>query len=172
MNLNQREKLFIIGGAVILIMMLAFLSGRYLLRQFSSLEEESISVEESLNQIRTAGIEYRLLQNYRAGGTSSAMENMVPFLENLINSAGIRDRLAGMSPRDTDIEKQYVKRSVFLTFRDIGSRELLELLKQIETNTSALYQVESFSVRPVIKKPGIFNASLTVAAFQKKSGEQ
>lgn len=167
-KLSERERLFVIIGGVLLLGMLLFLGVRSLLNSMEGISSESSSLEESLLKIKRAGREYKILQNYRAGGTGSTLEAMVPFLENLVNSRNLRDRLSGMTPRDNDVEKEYTKRSVSMSFRNLTGQEIMGLIKEIENNSSALYQVESFSVHSVSKKIGYFNANFTIAAFQKK----
>lgn len=142
--------------------------GRKLRRHFLSLDERMAEIESDIRRIEEAGREYLVLQAYKSGGDATSLDGMVPFIEGVLNSINLRDKITSMTPRDTVIDGNYTKRQVSIALREVSAAQFLDFIKQIEQHTGSLYKIESFSSRPVLKKNGLYNVSITVVGFQKK----
>ncbi|MCS6985592.1 MAG: hypothetical protein NZM25_10770 [Leptospiraceae bacterium] len=169
MTLTLRERVFLVIGSILIMIMLGFLLTKKLGKHFRSLEERLAEMESSLQTLEKLGREYVMLQSYRFGGEETSLENMVPQIESILNSLNLRDKITSITPRDVPIENNYVKRLVSITLRDVSALEFLDFIKQVEQSSTALYKIENFSSRPVLKKTGLYNVSITVAGFRKKS---
>lgn len=170
MKLTPRERVFLVVGLLLILSMLSFLFLKKLGRHFRSLDDRVAELESEIETLEKLGREYVMLQSYRFGGESTSLEAMVPYLEGILNSLNLRDKITSITPRDVPIENNYIKRLVNISLREVSALQFLDFIKQVEQSTTALYKIENFSSRPVLKKTGLYNVSITVVGFQKKEG--
>ncbi len=166
MQLTQREKYFLLAGALFFAGLLIFYVGKSSLRYVVSVDERLSELMDERESIEELGREYRRLQSLKSGGQLD-LEPMVPQVETLLQRYGLLD-IARLSPSDSIIENKYLKRQVTIDFREVPAMQLLQFVKAIEDNAGIPMTIEQFSERPVVKKPGIYSVSMKISAFQNK----
>lgn len=169
MQLTQREKYLLIFAGVFFLFLLVFFSGRKVVQYISEMSESSITAERETSQLEALGREFQALQSVKSGGEASQLETMMPNIENLLNTLNLRDKVISLNPRDTVVQNNFLKKEVLISLREITAAQMLDFIKQTEQNTSNPYKIESFTYRPVLKKTGFYNFTLSLAGFQKKA---
>lgn len=169
MQLTQREKYLLMFAGIFFAFLILFFSGRKLVQYITEMSESSLTAERETSQLQALGKEYQMLQNFKTGGEASQLESMMPYIENLLNTLNLRDKVMSLNPRDTVVQNNYLKKEVLISLREITASQMLEFVKQTEQNAGSPYKIESFTYRPVLKKTGFYNFTLSLAGFQKKT---
>ncbi|MCX7632580.1 MAG: type II secretion system protein M [Turneriella sp.] len=166
-SLSPRERIYLMVLAVFLVLVATFFTARSFTRYMRDLNERSNSAERDTMQIEQLGRQYQMLQAMRTGD-SQQLDNMLSNIETMLRNTGLRDKIGSLTPTDTVVQDKYLKREVKLTIRESPANLVLDFIRQVEQSVQILYKIENFSFRPVLKKPGIYDFTLQISAFQKK----
>ncbi len=166
-TLNARERTYVMLLGVFLLFLGIFFSGRSFARYMTDLRDRSESAERDTLQIENLGRQYQLLQAMKTGD-SQQLDNMLSSIEAMLKTIGLRDRVGSLTPTDTIVQEKYLKREVKVSIKESAANQVLDFIRQIEQSTQTLYKVESFSYRPVLKKPGIYDFTVQISGFQRK----
>jgi hypothetical protein len=167
-SLNPRERSYVIILVAFAAIMGLFFAGRSFARYMNDISERSDSAERDTLQIENLGRQYQLLQAMRTGD-SQQLDNMLSSIETMLKTIGLRDKVGSLTPTDTTVQEKYLKREVKVSIKESPANQVLDFIRQIEQSTQTLYKVESFSYRPVLKKPGIYDFSVQISGFQRKN---
>ncbi len=166
MTLTRREKMLIAVAAVFLLAVgLYFLSGS-LGNMLRSAEDREKEYEKQIAELQRLGQEFAFLTSLRSSSTEQSLDGMVPFVEAMLSTRGIRE-IAELSSNDATVENLYLRRTVTVSFREVTPGSVLEFIGDIEASP-ALYRLESFRSNEILKKPGFYRIALTISAYQKK----
>lgn len=166
MQITQREKYFLLAGALFFVGLLAFFVIKNSADYLISIDEKLADLQYEEETIEKLGMEFQQLQSLKSGGQMN-LEPMVPQIETILQRFGLLD-LARLSPSDSIIENKYLKRQVSIEFREAPAMQILQFIKAIEDNAGIPMTIEEFSERPIVKKPGIYWVSMKISAFQNK----
>jgi hypothetical protein len=101
-------------------------------------------------------------------GDTQQLDNMLSSIETMLKNIGLREKVGSLTPTDTIVQEKYLKREVKLSIKESPANLVLDFIRQVEQSVQTLYKIESFSYRPVLKKPGIYDFTLQISAFQRK----
>jgi len=166
-SLNARERTYvmILGGFMVILGF--FMAGRAFARYMSDLSERSDFAERDTLRLEGLGRQYQLLQAMRTGD-SQQLDNMLSTIESMLKAIGLREKVGSLTPTDTTVQEKYLKREVKVSIKESPADLVLNFVRQIEQSTQTLYKVESFTYRPVLKKPGIYDFNVQISGFQRK----
>ena len=167
-DLSPREKKYLLGLIVFLLITNFFFASRAVMRYLSNLAEASHNAEQDTAQLESIGHQYQLLQSVKTG-EGADLDAMLGNIENLLKSLNLREKVGTLTPQDTVVQNNFIKREIRISLKDIVASQALDLIAQIEQSTQNLFKVESFSYRPVLRKPGIYDATITISGFQRKT---
>lgn len=152
---------------VFFLFLILFFSGRAFFRYIAEIEERSASAEKDTMRIEQLGREYQVLQAMKTGD-SQQLDNMLSSIEQMLKTIGLREKVGTLTPTDTVVQDKYLKREVKVSIRESSANLVLDFIRQIEQSVQTLYKIESFSYRPVLKKPGLYDFTVQISGFQKK----
>ncbi|HNA78604.1 MAG TPA: hypothetical protein PKY99_04095, partial [Turneriella sp.] len=101
-------------------------------------------------------------------GDSQQLDNMLSSIETMLKNIGLREKVGSLTPTDTIVQEKYLKREVKVSIKESPANLVLDFIRQVEQSVQTLYKVESFSYRPVLKKPGIYDFTVQISGFQRK----
>lgn len=168
MQISEREKAFLGFGAVFLVGLGLVTGFRFLQGFIQELDQSFNSISRENQEITALAQEYQNLKNVKSVGDDSQLNNMVPYIENMLNQLSLREKVRNLSPRDSVIDGKYVKKTVTISFREVSSRDFLSLVQRIESDRRNLLKVDSLTARPISKKTGFYNVNLEIAGFKKR----
>ncbi len=166
-SLNPRERTYLMLMGVFFLFLILFFSGRAFFRYIAEIEERSASAEKDTMRIEQLGREYQVLQAMKTGD-SQQLDNMLSSIEQMLKTIGLREKVGTLTPTDTVVQDKYLKREVKVSIRESSANLVLDFIRQIEQSVQTLYKIESFSYRPVLKKPGLYDFTVQISGFQKK----
>lgn len=152
---------------VFFLFLILFFSGRAFFHYIAEIEERSASAEKDTMRIEQLGREYQVLQAMKTGD-SQQLDNMLSSIEQMLKTIGLREKVGTLTPTDTVVQDKYLKREVKVSIRESSANLVLDFIRQIEQSVQTLYKIESFSYRPVLKKPGLYDFTVQISGFQKK----
>ena len=167
-SLNPRERTYVIMLGIFAGLLGVFFMGRSFARYMTSISERSESAERDTMQIEVLGRRYQVLQAMKTGD-SQQLDNMLSSIETMLKNIGLRDKVGSLTPTDTTVQDKYLKREVKVSIKESPANQVLDFVRQIEQSTQTLYKVESFSYRPVLKEPGIYDFNIQISGFQRKN---
>lgn len=166
-SLSARERTYLMALAIFAVLVLLFFMGRSFARYMTDLRERTDSAERDTVQIENLGRQFQILQAMKTGD-SQQLDNMLSSIETMLKNIGLRDKVGSLTPTDTIVQEKYLKREVKVSIKESPANLVLDFIRQIEQSVQTLYKIESFSYRPVLKKPGIYDFTLQISGFQKK----
>lgn len=166
MNITDREKKFVIAGIIFIIILMLFYGASYVKNNIFSVDEKikQSSIEDA--SLLQYGREYRKLSALRTMEKVD-LDPMIPQIEALLQKYGVRNN-ASLQPTDSVIENKFIKRLVSIDFREIDAASLLNIIRELEDHNTIPYSIEFFQSGQVGNKPGVYRASMKIAAFKNK----
>ena len=169
MQISQREKLFLMGGGVSLLVLGIF----YLFFQFNlklkNIEAKKMDSLNDKNKLQQLSIEYQQLKSISKEIKASNLGlDLTAEMENLLSTSNLPGNKFFLKPYRKEIEKQYIKDEVRITLPEVTAKDLLTIIQSVENNPQALLNIDYFQVRPLKKKEGYYTASLTVVSYKNK----
>lgn len=152
---------------VFILFLGVFFAGRSFAAYMTDLRERTDSAERDTLQIENLGRQFQVLQAMKTGDTQQ-IDNMLSSIETMLKNLGLREKVGSLTPTDTVVQEKYLKREVKVSIKESPATPVLDFIRQVEQSVQTLYKVESFSYRPVLKKPGIYDFTVQISAFQRK----
>lgn len=166
-SLNPRERTYLMILGVFALFLGIFFAGRSFAAYMTDLRERTDSAERDTVQIENLGRQFQVLQAMKTGD-SQQLDNMLSSIETMLKNIGLREKVGSLTPTDTIVQEKYLKREVKVSIKESPANLVLDFIRQVEQSVQTLYKVESFSYRPVLKKPGIYDFTVQISGFQRK----
>lgn len=172
-NLTQREKGFLAGGAVALLLLIIIFGIILPYRSsLNNLDDRIASRQKQLQDVQQLQAEFQRLQTEltqreqklnQTGGTSAFSA-----IEGIVTRLGIRDKLVAMRPQPT-IERQEMQvETVAARIERIDLEQLVRLLKAFETSRTLL-NVTSMQIRSRFDDVSLIDAEIKVETLKRSS---
>lgn len=163
MKLTNREKMFIGGGAFVIVTTISFLLYQKISPMVNRLKSgNQIFVQEKVKLYELAG-KYQSLRRFRNVQQDSG--NLSAEVESYLNQYGLLG-ISSLNPSQEEIQGGYVKKMVRISMTEANITQVLQFVKAIEDRQG--YRIELFQSRAVSeKKPGMYSVKINIAAFDK-----
>jgi hypothetical protein len=166
MNLTDREKKLIFTAGIFFVILVVYFLGTFISDNIFSLDEKIQESEAEEKNLTEYGNEYKKLASLRSMDRID-LEPMVPFIEGLIQKYGLSSA-ANIQPNDSVIENKYTKRQVNIMLKEIDAASLLNIIKEVENQSSIPFTFDLFQYFELKEKPGYYRVTMRVAAFKNK----
>ena len=173
-NLQQREKLFVIGAGALLVLFLLFkLTIDPMLKRSADLDRQIVTARRQLDEVRTLQQDYQR-QKSVVDSINSQLKNQPNFaifsrLEELAGQTGIRSKIVYMKPTVSTPNEVYNEESVEVKMDGVTLEQLVQYLHQIE-NSPQLLKIKRLEMKPHFDNRQILSATFRVSAFTLKGG--
>ncbi len=170
-QLENREKLFIIGGGVILIVMLLIYAAYIPYLHAIERADKSIQVKlKQIEEVKQMQLEYLALKEQLASleshqGQGSRLSALT-LIEDLASRIGSRDNLVNIRPQTAQVQGDYRVENVDVRFERMPLAQLVRLLKGLETSQGQI-QVKSLQVKQRFDDKALVDLNMTVSSFRK-----
>lgn len=166
MQLSIREKYFVAGGAVFLIILIFVLGFRSLRAKYNEMDSRIITLQDDISNLKRMGELYQKYKSMKISNMNQTLDNMVPYLENLLNQYGLKDK-ANIQPSRQNMEDKFMKKKVRINILKSGAKSVMQFIHQVENNSTNIYRIDSFRSRPVFKKDGFYNFTIEIIGYEK-----
>lgn len=172
-NLNQREKLFLSGGAISLLLLIIIFGMILPYRStMANLDDRIVQRQQQLEQLRAIQVELLQLQGSLAlreqklarSGNSSAFSS----IESIVTRLGIRDKLVAMRPQPSGVREGMQVESVATRIDGITLDDLVSLLRAFESSNTLL-NVKGMKIKTRFDDPSQLDAELQVETLKRSS---
>ena len=173
-NLQQREKLFVIGAGALLVLFLIFkLTIDPMLKRSADLDRQIVTARRQLDEVRTLQQDYQR-QKSVVDSINSQLKNQPNFaiisrLDELAGQTGIRSKIGYMKPTVSPQNEVYNEDSVEVKMDGVTLEQLVQYLHQIE-NSPQLLKIKRLEMKPHFDNRQILSATFRVSAFTLKGG--
>lgn len=163
MKLTNREKLFIGGGSLIVIVTISFLLYQKVSPFLDRLKSGDQNIAQEKMKLYELAGKYQSLRRFRNVQQDSG--NLSAEVESYLNQYGLLS-IASLNPSQEKIQGGYLKKMVHITMAEVNIVQALQFVKAIEDRQG--YRIELFQSRFISeKKPGIYSIKINIAAFDK-----
>jgi general secretion pathway protein M len=168
-QLNQRERIFVVAGGGLLVLVLLYIAvvlpyrnalsrldteitvRSRQLQEVQSLKTRYLSLQQEMTQVE------RLLDNRREFSP-------LTFIENLVGKTAGRENLVSMRPQAPVTRNNFTIESVELKLEKLTLRQVLELLWGVEQATTPM-RVRSLQLKQRFDDRSLLDATMTVTAL-------
>ena len=170
-NLTRREKQFLAGGGIALLLLIILFGIVLPYRSASAnLDSRIAQKQKQLQQVETMQTEFRRLKSeltlrerkLSRGSGASAFSS----IEGIVTRLGFRDKLVSMRPQPAGVREGMQVEAVATRVDDIGLDQLLGLLKAFESSRTLL-NVRSMKIRTRFDDPTQLDAELLVETLKR-----
>ncbi len=172
-KLSLREKLFILGGSVILaVLFLTVLVIRPLMAEHERYRSDISKVRRDVQLFERLKEEYRVLKA-KSEQVDRQLKNrkksftLFSLLENIAEKVEIKELIKYMKPSTKTISDKYEEVSVEIKLAGITPKQLTDYLYDIE-NSDALARVKRVTIYPMKNSDGLLEATLQVFTYKLK----
>ncbi len=172
LNLQMREKMFVLGSVVAVLLTLLFtLVIDPTLTHSARLEKQIRKAQRDLKDLRTQQKEYRQQQEVlgRISQRLSRQQDLAifAFLAKLADDTGIRKKLKYMKPTVSTPSDLYTEESVEIKIEGVTLEQLIRYLHQVES-APQLLKIKRLSINPRRDKRHLLTAIFRVSVFTPK----
>ena len=171
-NLQLREKLFVLGAVVAILLALVFwLVIDPMLAYSTRLERQIIAAEHQLRELRTLQQEY-LRQKQVLDQLNARLKRQHNFalfskLEELAKQTGIRDKLLYMKPALSTPSELYQEEAVEIKMEGVTLKQLVRYLQQVE-NVPQFLKIKRLHLKPRMDNRQLLTAIFRISTFTLK----
>ncbi len=176
-DLTQREKILIGGTAIAIVALLgAYFVISPVLERSKLLNRLISQKERELRELLLLQEEYHKLkasEDEIVGRLSGGTGDISPLtqLEQLAESAGLREQIQQMKPLSPISTPRYVITPVQLRFKGVGLKEVISYLYEIE-NSPVPFRVKGFKIRSTARSAGRLDVTIEVLTFSLPQRER
>jgi general secretion pathway protein M len=173
-QLQPRERLFLGGGAAVLVLFLFFkVAIDPLFKHSADLDRQIVSARRQLAELRTMQQEYQRQKSVvdTINNQLKKQQNFAIFsrLEEFAGQTGIRNKILYMKPTVSTPSEVYNEESVEIKMEGVTLDQLVRYLHQIE-NSPQLLKIKRLEIKPRFDSRQILTATFRVSAFTLKEG--
>ncbi len=173
-NLGTREKIFVIGAAVALLLTLLFLLiVDPLLDRSARLDRQIVSAQRQLQELRTLQREYRnrreVLDKINDRLRRQKDFSLFSLLETLARQTGTREKILYMKPTVSPPNDAYEEESVEIKMEGVTLEQLIQYLYQVE-NSPQFLKIKRLYIKPRFDNRQSLTAIFRVSNFTPKDG--
>lgn len=173
-QLQPRERLFLGGGAAVLVLFLFFkVAIDPLFKHSADLDRQIVAARRQLAELRTMQQEYQRQKSVvdTINNQLKKQQNFAIFsrLEEFAGQTGIRNKILYMKPTVSTPSEVYNEESVEIKMEGVTLDQLVRYLHQIE-NSPQLLKIKRLEIKPRFDSRQILTATFRVSAFTLKEG--
>ncbi len=172
-KLSLREKLFVLGGSVILcLLFLTIFVIRPLIFEHERYQSDIRKLRRDVQLFERLEREYRVLKA-KSEQIDRRLKNrkrsftLFSLLENLAEKVEIKELIKYMKPSSKTISNKYEEVSVEIKLAGITPKQLTDYLYDIE-NSDMLARVKRITIYPMKNSDGLLEATLQVFTYKLK----
>lgn len=168
-QLNQRERLMVLGGAVVVVLVLLYLAViEPYQNAMARLEGKVASNQRQLTEVQDLRREFLRLQSRQNEMKRRIDANpdfsIFSFVENVAARTGVKDNLIAVRPQPPVTLDQLREESVEIRLEKIALADLVQLLRTFET-ADAVLQVKALRVRTRFEDRSLLDVTMTISAY-------
>jgi len=168
-RLNQREKIVVGGGLVVLLALLGwFILLSPWLTSISKFERKIVAHRHSLVKAETMRSQILQLQRQLDGVDIDKVSQRPLFsqVESLTQQVGVREQLLSMRPQPATIQGEFRQQQVEIRLKKITLSQLVKLLYTIEHRSTGV-QVKSLLARPQFADRSLLDVNMVLISLEK-----
>lgn len=173
-NLSEREKIFVIGGAAAIVLVVVWLGIFAPYREAVTTAESKItSRQRQLKEVQHLQQEYLRLQ----GELTEAERRLVSrgrgfslfsFIEDVTSRTGVREKLVSMRPQTTAAQGEFREESVEIRLERLRLDQLVRLLHAMES-ADVVLNTKTLRIKPRFDDRSQLDTVIVVSYFQKST---
>jgi general secretion pathway protein M len=174
-NLGTREKIFIMGaGVAILLALLFLLVVDPMLDHAARLDRQIVSAQRELQELHTLQREYQRQKSVLDGINAQLKRQknspaIFSRLEELAGRTGIQSKIVSMRQTPSVPSGAYVEESIEIKMEGVTLEQLVQYLSQIE-NSPQFLKIKRLSLNPNRDNRQLLTATFRVSTFTPKEG--
>jgi general secretion pathway protein M len=173
-NLGTREKIFVIGAMVAILLALLFtLVIDPLMAHSARLDRQIAAAQRQLQELHVLQREYRRQKSVldHINAQLKRQKNFAIFsrLEELAGQTGIRSKILYMKPTISTSSEAYEEESVEIKMEGVTLEQLIRYLHQVE-NSPQFLKIKRLHIKPRFDNRQILTAIFRVSTFRPKEG--
>ena len=172
-NLQTRERVLVIGAAVVILLVLLFLVViDPQLARSARLDRQIHATQSQLRDIQTESREYlrhkRVLDRINQQLTRQRTFSLFSRLEQLARQTGIRKQIQYMKPTVSAPNDLYREEAVEIKMEGVTLEQLIRYLDQVERSPQLL-KIKRLSIKPQRRNRQMLSAVIRVSTFIPKA---
>lgn len=173
-NLGTRERMFVIGAAVAVLLALLFiLVVDPLVAHSARVDRQIIAAQRQLQDLHTLQQTYqaqkKILDRINAQLQRQKSFALFSRLEDLAGKTGIRDKILYMKPAVSIPSEAYEEESVEIKMEGVTLEQLIRYLHQVE-NSPQFLKIKRLYIKPRFDDRQMLTAIFRVSTFTPKEG--
>jgi general secretion pathway protein M len=170
-QLNPRERIFVIGGAIVLILVLFYFAiiapYQGALRRF---DQQIAARSGQLQDVKVLQARYLELKQQMSQVATSLDKNRdfsaLTFIEELVGRTAGRENLISMRPLSPELRNEFTMDSVEIKLEKLTFKQVLELLAGIEGATTPV-QVKNLYLKQRFDDRSLLDTTMTISALRR-----
>ncbi|MBE7411338.1 MAG: hypothetical protein L6Q54_01140 [Leptospiraceae bacterium] len=165
-KLDEREKLFVIGGVILVIVVLFFSVIRKLAEFRSDLSEKIVESRGSSVQLDKLIKDYHFYKSLKSGPEEDVSQ-IYSKLDQILIRYSLKDKVSTMRDSNTVILKQYNKITIDISLRSVPLNDVIKLIYDIEVNKQINSKVDYINFRKPFAGKEIYDVNLKLSSYSK-----
>lgn len=173
-NLGARERIFVVGGVVALLLTILYaIVIDPLTTQSVQLDRRIVKTQRDVRELYTLQRQYQahkeVLDNINAKLQRQKNFAIFSHLEKLAGDTGIRGKIVYMKPTVSTSSDAYEEESVEIKMEGVTLKQLIRYLYQVE-NSPQFLKIKRLHIKPRFDNRQLLTATFRVSTFTPKQG--
>ncbi len=173
-NLGARERLFVVGGVVALLLTLLYATViEPLMTRSSQLDRQIAKTQRDVQELHALQREYQahkqVLDDINAKLRRQKNFAIFSHVEKLAGDTGIRSKILYMKPTVSTPIDAYEEESVEIKMEGVTLEQLIRYLYQVE-NSPQFLKIKRLYIKPRLDNRQLLTATFRVSTFTPKKG--
>ncbi len=165
-KLDERERLFVIGGIILVIVILLFSVVRKLAEFRSDLSEKIAESRGSSVQLDKLIRDYNYYRSLKSGPEEDVSQ-IYSKLDQILVRYSLKDKVSTMRDSNTVILKQYNKITIDISLRSVPLNDVIKLIYDIEVNKQINSKVDYINFRKPFAGKEVYDVNLKLSSYSK-----
>ncbi len=169
-QLTEREKLILLLGIVVITVMGLFLIVRSVYNFRKELTETVNETASQSTQLDRIIADYNYYKALKSGGADEDISQMYSKLDQIMIRYNLKDRVSTMKDTSANIERNYIKLSIEISFRSVQLYDVIKFIYDIEKNKQINGKIDYFDMGKPFQDKELYDVNLRISSFKKNQG--
>ncbi|MCG9874231.1 MAG: hypothetical protein MH321_05520 [Leptospiraceae bacterium] len=166
-QLNERERVFVFAGLLVILCM-----GFYLLIQKafdlrSSLSEQVNETISQSTQLDRVIVDYEYYKGLKTGGQDEDVSQMYSKLDQIMVRYNLKEKVSTQKDSTNTIRKDYNQITIDVSFRSVILNDIIKLIYDIEKNKQINAKVDYLDFRKPFQDKEVYDVNLKISSFKR-----
>lgn len=166
-QLTERERILLLAAIGVVVLMIFYLLGRKMIQVRKELAEEVYETQTQSTQLDRIISDYNYYRALKTGDSDEDISQMYSKLDQIMIRYNLKDKVSTMKDSTTNIEKNFTKISIEISFRSVPLVDVIRMIYDIEKNKQMNGKVDYLDFGKPFQEKEVYDVNVRISSFKR-----